>query len=83
MDQLAKWMKTNKVSGSALAELLGTTRQMTSLWTTGNGVPGPYYQRALEIATEGAVPADTWLTPAERLALDGVRARTAARKAGE
>lgn len=79
MDALNKWMKANRITGSALAEMLGTTRQMVSLWTHG-GVPGPYYQRALEVATGGEVPLDCWLTPAQRLSLDGVRARVAARK---
>lgn len=60
-----------------LAKAIGTTRQAVSNWMVGKSKPKVFFSLAVEIMTGGAVPAASWLSPVQVLALDGLRSKVA------
>lgn len=58
--ELARWMKANRITNTAMAERLGVTQSAVSYYARGARVPHRKVQQAIETATFGAVPASSW-----------------------
>jgi transcriptional regulator with XRE-family HTH domain len=64
-EQLAAWLKASPERKQAhLARDLGLSAASVSAWLSGHARPNTHYRVALERAT--GIPADDWMTEAER-----------------
>jgi DNA-binding XRE family transcriptional regulator len=71
--RLRRWRKAAGLSCAALGELLGVDRSNIAHWEAGRYRPsGVITRAALEAISDGEVPADSWLTRAERLRLRAI-----------
>lgn len=57
---LEKWLKTKKLSGADLAEMLEVSQSAVSRWINGSRVPTIKYFQAIEKVTKGAVRPQDW-----------------------
>lgn len=55
-----KWLQDTGRKGIWVAQQLGTTEARTSTWRSGQTRPSLEMADALELLSDGAVPADAW-----------------------
>lgn len=60
------WMRTTGCSAYRLTKLIGCTPPAMTKWLKGRGRPSLRWALAIERATDGAVPAKSWLDTEER-----------------
>lgn len=58
---LELWLKSHGISKNKFARTLGCNGRMVDYWCAGRALPGLIYAFLIERATEGGVPAETWL----------------------
>ena len=74
----SEWLKTEGNSMDSIAKQLGTTRQAVHGWASGRMRPRVFYAVAIEALSNGQVPVQSWLSPVQRMAIEGFKARQAA-----
>ena len=71
---VAKWLDAKgKGAAAVMAKALGVSPASVTHWKKATQRPRDEQRRKLALYTEGAVPADSWLSQAERKAIAEVR----------
>lgn len=71
--KLQEWLDETKTPQAAISIALGVTQSGVWRWASGQTRPTLAFAMALEVFTEGAVPARSWFNEGERNLLAEVR----------
>ena len=66
---LADWLAANSLSEIDFAESVEASRQTIHRWLRRQVLPSPAMRWCIARATDGAVPAESWLTDRDRAAI--------------